>query len=83
MHDWRAGRQTTCKLTETGARPARFLGVTASAGFVLTEASWLARKLELRREVGARLKPDAEASACSRYHDETLNREEDLGFPVL
>ena len=47
---------------------------TARAGFELTAASWLARKLEVRREEGARLKPDADATACARQN--VANRSE-------
>ena len=50
--------------TETGTRPARALGATARAGLVLTAASLLARKLELRSEAGARLNASAVDNTC-------------------
>jgi hypothetical protein len=55
--------------TETGARPARAFGVTARAGLVLTAASLLARKLEVRSEVGAKpltLKHAASGNTCTK-----------------
>jgi hypothetical protein len=64
--------------TETGARPARAFGVTARAGLVLTAASLLARKLEVRSEVGAKpltLKHAASGNTCTKHRRKLCHRE--------
>ena len=51
--------------TESGARPARALGATASVGLALTAAFVFTLKPEPRSTVGVRLKAVADASVCS------------------